>query len=296
MNIIFQISGGIGKCIAATAVCKAIKTKYPSDNLIVVSGYNDVFINNPYIYRSYNYNELRYFYTEYIDNKDVIIMAHDPYNETIHIQSKDHLIRTWCNMFDVEYNGEVPEIFLTEREYRFYSNKFTPDKPIFLIQPNGGMNSGMMYSWARDIPYNVVQSVIDNYKDSYTIYHIKREDQIKYNNVIPVTDNFRAISVLISISAKRLLIDSFAQHAAAALRKPSTVCWVANSPDVFGYTLHDNIVSNTFTIKPDLRESYLSKFNISGSLTEFPYNNEDEIFNTDDIIKSIDNQSSDIKK
>ncbi len=28
MNIIFQIDGGIGKSIAATAVCKAIKAQY----------------------------------------------------------------------------------------------------------------------------------------------------------------------------------------------------------------------------------------------------------------------------
>ena len=39
MNIIFQIDGGIGKNIAATAVCKAIKAQYPKDKLIVITGY-----------------------------------------------------------------------------------------------------------------------------------------------------------------------------------------------------------------------------------------------------------------
>jgi hypothetical protein len=47
MNIIFQISGGIGKCVMATAVCEAIKKQYPDSRLIVVSGYADVFLNNP---------------------------------------------------------------------------------------------------------------------------------------------------------------------------------------------------------------------------------------------------------
>ena len=46
MNIIFQISGGIGKSILATAVCKAIRKKYPNDKLIVVTGYPDVFTNS----------------------------------------------------------------------------------------------------------------------------------------------------------------------------------------------------------------------------------------------------------
>ena len=39
MKIIFQIDGGIGKSIAATAVCKAIKKQYPTDKLIVITGY-----------------------------------------------------------------------------------------------------------------------------------------------------------------------------------------------------------------------------------------------------------------
>jgi hypothetical protein len=96
--------------------------------------------------------------------------------------------------------------------------------------------------------------------------------------------------VLISLSRKRLFIDSFCQHTAAALELPSTVCWITNKPNVFGYEFHDNILSNTFTVKPELRNSYLSKFNISGDLLEFPYNNESEIFNIDIIISSIKRQ------
>jgi hypothetical protein len=70
----------------------------------------------------------------------------------------------------------------------------------------------------------------------------------------------------------------------------STVCWVANKPEVFGYSIHDNIVSNPFTVKPELRNSFLQQFNIAGDLLEFPYNTEDEIFDVDQIIESIKNQ------
>ena len=59
---------------------------------------------------------------------------------------------------------------------------------------------------------------------------------------------------------------------------------------IFGYDMHDNIVSNTFTVQPELRNSYLQQFNIVGDLLEFPYNTEDEIFNVDQIIESIKNQ------
>lgn len=287
MNIIFQISGGLGKCIMATAVCSAIKQKHPDANLIVVSAYADVFLNNPNVYRAYNFGGMSYFYDEFIDGKEFKVFAHDPYLETAHVKQNEHLIKTWCEMFDVPYNGEKPELFLTQREVQFFQNKFVADKPIMVIQTNGGAQTEHKYSWARDIPSTTAVKVIEHFKNDYYIAHIRREDQLGYENTIPVTDTFRALCVLLNISQKRLLIDSFGQHAAAALDLPSTVCWVANKPKVFGYDLHDNIQANTFTNKPEVRNAYLSKFNIAGDLIEFPYNSEDEIFDADTIIESL---------
>lgn len=287
MNIIFQISGGLGKCIMATSVCSAIKKKYPESNLIVVSAYADVFLNNPNVDRSYNFGGMSYFYNEFIDGKEFKVFAHDPYLETAHIKQNEHLIKTWCEMFDVPYNGEKPELFLTQREVQFFQNKFAADKPIMVLQTNGGAQTEHKYSWARDIPSTAVVKVIEHFKEEYYIAHIRREDQLGYEHTIPVTDSFRALCVLLSLSKKRLLIDSFAQHAAAALDLPSTVCWVVNKPKVFGYDLHDNLQANPFTNKPELRNAYLGKFNIAGDLIEFPYNSEDEIFDVDAIIESL---------
>lgn len=288
MNIIFQINGGIGKCVMATAVCEAIKKKYPDSKLIVVSGYADVFLNNPHVYRSYQYGGISYFYSEYIDGHDYKIFAHDPYVQTEYVEQKEHLIKTWCEMFDVPYNGEQPKIYLTGREIQFFENKFTSDRPILLLQTNGGAQTEHKYSWARDIPSSVAVKVIDHFKLEYNVVHIRRDDQNQFEGTFGVTDTFRALCVLISMSNKRLLIDSFAQHVAASMSLPSTVCWVANSPKVFGYTMHNNIMANPFTTKPELRNSYFGKFNISGDLLEFPYNHEDEIFDVDKIIKSIE--------
>jgi hypothetical protein len=287
MNIIFQINGGIGKCILATAVCKVIKKKYPESNLIVVSGYPDVFLNNKEVHRSYVFNGLSYFYDEYIDGKDFLIFANDPYLETGHIRQDEHLLKTWCEMFGLEYDGETPSINLTTREVKYFQNKFATEKPIMLLQTSGGAQTDHKYSWARDLPSTVVVKVIEYFKNDYTIVHIRREDQLSYNDTISITDTFRALCVLLTMSTKRLLIDSFAQHAAAALELPATVCWVSNKPEVFGYDLHDNILANEFTTKPELRNSYLSKFNIAGDLIEFPYNSEDEIFNVEAIVESL---------
>jgi hypothetical protein len=255
--------------------------------LIVVSGYPDVFLNNKEVHRSYVFNGLSYFYDEYIDGKDFLIFANDPYLETGHIRQDEHLLKTWCEMFGLEYDGETPSINLTTREVKYFQNKFATEKPIMLLQTIGGAQTDHKYSWARDLPSTVVVKVIEYFKNDYTIVHIRREDQLSYNDTISITDTFRALCVLLIMSTKRLLIDSFAQHAAAALELPATVCWVSNKPEVFGYDLHDNILANEFTTKPELRNSYLSKFNIAGDLIEFPYNSEDEIFNVEAIVESL---------
>ena len=287
MNIIFTINGGIGKCVMATAVCKAIKGKYPKANLIVVSGYPEVFISNPNVSRAYSLGNVSYFYDTYIRGKSVQVFANDPYLTTSHINQNEHLIKTWCEMFGIPYNNEKPEIFLTAREMKFFSTKFVEQKPIMVIQANGGANAELKYSWARDLPYDLTQSIIDKFADDYAIYVIGRDDQPRYNNTKHATASFRELCVLMGMSSKRLLIDSFGNHVAMALNLPSVVCWVANKSEVFGYDLHTNISANAFTIKPETRNSFLSEFNIQGDLIEFPYNHESEIFDVETIIEAL---------
>jgi hypothetical protein len=289
MNIIFQINGGIGKCILATSVCEAIHKQYPDSQLIVMSGYPEVFINNPFVYRSFSFGMTQYFYEDFIEDKEFKVFGHDPYIQTEHLMQNEHLSLTWTKMFGIDApESSIPKLYLTDRERKFFGQKFTSDKPILLLQTNGGApGQELKYSWARDIPTCVIGPVIEEFKNEYNIVHIRREDQIGYDFTTPVTDNFRALAVLIELSSKRLFMDSFGHHAAAAMNKPSTVLWVCNKPKVFGHHVHDNIVCNPFTKKPELRNAYLQKFDISGNLLEFPYNNETEIFNVDQVIASL---------
>lgn len=288
MNIVFNIEGGLGKSIMATAVCEAIKKKHPKDNLIVLTSYPEVFICNPNVDKCFNHNNLTYFYKDYIDGKKVKMMLHNPYHETNFVKQSEHLIETWCNMFEIPFNNESPKIYLTDRETKFYSNSFTSDKPIFVLQTNGGaMNQEIKYSWARDIPFDLAQNIVNEFSAEYNIFHIRRENQLPLNNTIPVSADFRALAVLIKISSKRLLIDSFAQHTAKGLGLNSVVTWVANKPSQFGYDNNINIVANPETISPELKGSVFSKYQIDGNLIEFPYNSESEIFNVEEIINAI---------
>ena len=55
-----------------------------------------------------------------------------------------------------------------------------------------------------------------------------------------------------------------------------------------GYNIHDNIMATPYTNKAELRHAMYEEFDISGNPEQFPYNNEDEIFNVDAIIESLE--------
>lgn len=287
-NVIFQIDGGLGKNILATAVCEAIKQKYPDDRLIVVSAYPDVFLNNPNISRALNISNVKYFYQDYVQDTDSVFLLHNPYMETDYVYERKHLIEIWCDMFDLPYSDSLkPVVELTQREKDFYQKKYATDKPILLIQPNGGFNQDLKYAWSRDLPYRTVTEVVEQFKHTHSILHIKREDQVGYADTFQISSPFREVLALMQLSERRLFIDSFCQHAAAAMDLPSTVCWIGTSPKVFGYDVHDNITANTETKPAELKDAYINKYNIGGNPLEFPYNSEDEIFDVDRIVESL---------
>ena len=292
-NIIFNIEGGIGKSIMATAVCEAIKKQYPQDRLIVVTAYPEVFICNPHVDKCFNHNQLSYFYKEFIEEGNFVALMHNPYLETNFISRKEHLLDTWCNMFGIKYEGEQPKLYLSQREKDFYGRQFASNKPIFVIQTSGGAgNQGIKYSWSRDIPVNVAQQVVNEFANEYNVIHIRRDDQMALQNTTPVQADFRALFGLINISQKRLFMDSFGQHTAKALDLDSVVCWIGNTPTQFGYDNNVNILAKEETKKGELKNSFLSKYNIVGDLTEFPYNSENEIFNAEEIIEALRGNNS----
>lgn len=284
--VIFQVEGGLGKSIMATAVVKGFKKKYPKSNIIVTTPYPDVFLNNPDIYKVYNFGEGKHFYQRYIKDKEVEIRIQDPYSHNNFQTNKEHLLETWFKMFELEYEDEQPEIFLTKVEKEHHGQFYKTDKPILVLHTNGGPpGTGIAYNWVRDMPEALVFQLIEHYKKDYTIVQIRREDQLMYPDALSALDGFRSLSVMLQMSQKRILIDSFAQHVSAALVLPSTVLWIGTKPEVFGYDIHKNIKANPFTKEPNLDNALYQPFSLTEPLTTIPYNDTREIFNIDSIIK-----------
>ena len=290
MYIIAEISGGHGKNILATAFIRAIKKQYPNYKIVVICTWDGPFFYNPDVFRFFLQGQIpQYFKEDYLKD-DTIIMKHDPYNETNHILRKEHLTETWCKMFNVPYDGYKPKIYLNPRELEIAKDKIKPDgRPIMLLQTNGGSNQQYSKkSWYRDIPVEISQKLVNYFAKSYRILHIKSPEQPILQGVEPLTLPYRELYAVFPLSTKRLFIDSFAMHVAAALDLPSTVVWIGNSPKVFGYPENINILPNANIINNLDKFTYLVD-DISGQIQNFPYDTVN-LFDINKIIEAVNKQ------
>lgn len=286
---IFHIEGGLGKHVSSTAVAQCIKNNHPDRELIIVCAYPEIFLNLDFVDRVYKIGNTPYFYDDYVKDKDSLIFKHEPYFTDDHIHKRLDLIQNWCKLYNLEYSGELPTIRFNLRQQQIGLNKWKRERPIMVIQTNGGPinEQPYPYSWTRDIPFDVAQKIVNSFSPYYHIIQICRNENNALLGVEVVNEqmsNMELFSLLL-LSERRLLIDSCLQHAAASLGLPSTVLWVGTSPKVFGYNIHTNIVADIpSTIK--LPDSYLFDYNFNGMVHECPLF-DTNIFDINEIIQTL---------
>ena len=300
---IFQCQGGLGKHIAATAVAQAIKAAHPDRELIVVCAWPELWASLPFVYRVFPLGNTSYFYDEYIDGKDSLIFGNEPYFTTTHINKTLPLVESWCNLYQIPYNGEQPMVRINPEQKKairaFYEPKFE-GKPFLLVHTNGGLfTNERPFSWARDMPFDVATKVANHFKKSHFVMQLTRPSSPKIEGVFVRHEQLSNTELvgLLELTDKRLLIDSSLQHGAAAFGLPSTVLWNATSSVIFGHKLHDNIQAKAKPTK-SLPGSYLFDYQFDGNENEFPYEEDDlkDLYNVDQIIASVEAQTNTPKK
>lgn len=262
---IFHIEGGIGKNIVATNVVRNIKKAYPERDLIVVSPYPEVFLHNPNIYRTYKIGNCPFFYEDFIKDKDALVFKHNPYNTNGVINRKENLAEAWCNCFNLKLDKVKPELFFNKIEQQnsqILIQNVNDGKPVIAVQINGGVNmvpNSINFSWFRDLPPMYAAKLIGDFKKDFNFVQVRHSGQMQLENVKQLNLSIREVLLFLSQIKGALCIDSFVQHAMASFDKPSAVCWVGNSSNVFGYNIHKNIKSN-LELKGCDMESYLEQY------------------------------------
>jgi hypothetical protein len=240
-NLLLHINGGIGKCIMATAVIASYKRTYPDSKVVVVSGYPEVFVNNPYVHKNFPF-ATPYLWQDYYGQPSWHVSAHDPYMEQAWIKNeKVHLIDIWCGMLGVESVQKTPLLFFSGPEVDELTAMIKTDKPLMVVQSTGGANPAAR-SWTRNPPHGEFEEFIGAFKDSHFVLHLCLPETPALNNVHQriETLNRRQAMCLIHYAAEFVGIDSFGQHARAANPNagPTAIFFpLAESVDKLGYTL-----------------------------------------------------------
>jgi hypothetical protein len=291
---VFHIEGGIGKNIVATNVARNIKKTYPDRELVVVSPYPEVFVHNPDVYRVYKTGMCPYFYEDYIKDKDTIVFKHEPYNSNEVITRKSNLAKAWCKSLDLEYDVNKPVLNFNQIEQQnalLLQQTYSNGKPMVAVQINGGIGNSprhINFNWFRDLPPQYVQPIINKYKDIFTFIQIRANHQIQLENCTQVDLSLREIFLLLSQCKTALTIDSVTQHVMATFQKPSLVCWIGNSPIVYGYSMHTNVMSN-LEFKHDNLESYLDPYPLQTQGHQCPHNYDaGALFNQDTLDREFE--------
>ena len=292
MHSIFHIEGGMGKNILATAVVSSLKTSQPDRKIIVVTAWPQVWFNNPDIFQVYQLGQVANFFKNFIQDKDTKIFRIDPYHSEDYILNKKHLIQIWCDLCGVTWNGNAPRLYFSplENENIKYKVLSGVTKPIFLLHTNGGGAgpNSRPYSWYRDIPVQNTIDIVEHFKKDYHIYQLGHPNQTLIDGCTKLNLDTREILGSVFFSRKRLLIDSFSQHASIALGLKSVVCWIGNDPSVLGYKTNINIKPSIESVYDTYHSSYLEDFDIGGNPIQFPYDRL-KIFDSDEIINNLNN-------
>ena len=241
--IIFESIGEASKDILATAVVAALHRTYPEMPIVVTSLHPEIWLHNPDIYRVYRPDTAGYFYDDYIALGTAKIFRLDPYHTDAFLTKGAHILEAWCDLIGIPYKGEQPRLFLTAREQEVAQKMLAGDKPIFLIQIHGEGND-MPYPlpWSRNAEVAVADEVVAAMlKDGYRVLQIAPPGAPLLTGVTQLTLDNRLLIAALPYTTKRLFIDSFPQHAAAALNLPSVVLWNTLDETRHGHALHKNI-------------------------------------------------------
>lgn len=296
MKLIFYIKGGAGKVLAATpAVIKrwnVEKITNPETECIVVSHYPDLWDNLGIT--ALDANTLENFYRDYVAEKDNVVYASDPYDDGEYIMRRINLVEAYFKIYDIRhlYEYDLPLVKFTDEEIADVDETLGPfsDKPPIAIQISGGPeNQNTSFSWARDLHVSQAEPVVNVLKERFNVFQIRRDDQPAIPGIHTFSGSRREIMAFLSRCRGGIFIDSFGQHAAAAVRLKSVVLYIGTNPEQAGYTAtntHLNIISKAPKNKDYPKNAIFYPYHLWGDPFECPYDNP-EMFDLQEIINAL---------
>jgi hypothetical protein len=297
--------GGLGKIIQSTAVLREIRKTYGKKvDIHVVTPHVSVFQGNPEVHKCWSVAAQAGFYELIIKTYGadrITWLQYEPYHDRSYIDGTKHIVQAWCDglgLDTVERMDIKPELYLNATEIKEATKILRPlAKPVIIIQVSGGAvkytQEGkpiIQKMFNRNLSPDTMQAVIAELHEDYAFLQIARKGQPLMHGAQHLVDvDPRLLFAAIAECHMVLCIDSFVQHAAAAVGKKAIVLWAATNPATLGYDMHNNMYRiacpTPLCGRPN---SFLADTNPDNSPWTCPYGTPCADFDVQNIIDSIE--------
>jgi len=239
----FLINGGIGKELCATSMFRKLKEKEPDAQITTISGYPEVYLNNPNVHRNLHFNT-SYVFEDYIVGSDY--RTGDPYSFREYFEKKKHLNELYpkAYRFDWENDNIYPEVYISQNE-KENAEKFiaASDKPIITLQITGGNqaqqhpNKDPKQLTNRDTLFDMGERIVEILtQNNFNVLQISLPHEKKIQGANAPSMPFRHYMALAPFTAGHIGIDSSFMHVMAAFKdQPSLIFWGNTNTKNLGY-------------------------------------------------------------
>ena len=137
--IIFRNGTAIGDHFLITSVIENIKKFYKRE-IIIYSVYPDLFLNNPNVYKVFNYNKTEKQIRSYLKSSKSKFILNFRYDWTLEKQKKS-LVEWYTNSItNLSFKNCYPKIYLSEDENNRFKQKNNLPEKYCIIQSQGKLN------------------------------------------------------------------------------------------------------------------------------------------------------------
>jgi len=305
-HLLFRSSGGLGKQISATRVVKQLKFKFPDSIIHVQTSYPEAFTNLKFVDKFFPLSPVPYFYEEH---KNFKVIEAEPYLNLEYRQGKKHIVDAWCEMLGLDIPKEKYGIIeLDEQEKNIIETIFRNLKlavPLVAVQFTGGTsyytpqdaNDPSRMKHYRDVPHPIAQKIVDGIvQKGKAVIQIALPTEKKLQNCLYLPDNQimspRNLFAILDKCIGGIFIDSFCQHAWAALgKKDAVVLWGGTNPVNLGYENNINLYNkeNCENLHCNRPNSFMFDFIGNGQLWKCPFSANCMKFKPDHVINEFVN-------
>lgn len=261
-QLILRVIGGLGRNIVGTVIARQIKAQNPGCTLHVVASYPDVFVGLPFVDRVYPFTQSPM--PDFFDNhRDFDVLEAEPYVDLQYRRGNQHLADVWCRRLGLNLpeskRGSIELHGGSEVEWakRTIASMNLGRTPLLAFQPFGGtsfMDAGaaqdvMRPQQERSLKAERANEIVNKLATAgiaVVQISLPTEPQLQQTLKIQLPQGQvmqpRLLFSMLQQCHGFLGIDSFGQHAWAALGKDNAVVlWGATNPTNLGYAGNTNM-------------------------------------------------------